>query len=71
MRRLIVPMTRSIGGAAGGDGLRQRAVFLAVSARQLFEPGEVVLRLLAIKQAIQPPRAKDRIDIEWLRSNQA
>ena len=28
-------------------------------------------RLLAIKQAIQPPRAKDCIDIEWLRSNQA
>ncbi len=28
-------------------------------------------RLLEIKQAIQPPRAKDVIDIEWLRDNQA
>jgi hypothetical protein len=27
-------------------------------------------RMLAIKQAIQPPRAKDVIDIEWLRDNQ-
>jgi hypothetical protein len=27
-------------------------------------------RLLAIKQAIQPPRTKDLIDIEWLRNNQ-
>jgi len=28
-------------------------------------------RLLAIKMAIHPPRAKDTIDIEWLRRNQA
>ena len=28
-------------------------------------------RLLAIKLAIHPPRAKDAIDIEWLRRNQA
>ena len=28
-------------------------------------------RLLAIKLSIQPPRAKDAIDIEWLRRNQA
>ncbi|MBK9991244.1 MAG: nucleotidyl transferase AbiEii/AbiGii toxin family protein [Verrucomicrobia bacterium] len=27
-------------------------------------------RLLAIKEAIQPPRTKDLIDIEWLRNNQ-
>lgn len=27
-------------------------------------------RLLAIKQAIQPPRTKDLIDIEWLKNNQ-
>ncbi len=28
-------------------------------------------RLLAIKLAIQPPRTKDLIDIEWLKSNQS
>ena len=28
-------------------------------------------RLLTIKLAIQPPRAKDVIDIEWLRRNQS